>query len=658
MSQVAQPSQSKQQQDEQKNPTPQRAKIVQRLMDSAASLPAFIHDLLVQQATMVAGTEAAAFLIQQQGEQLALQTVDHIRPDESDPQTRQAAIQAFQNLVGPCATQGKDGAIEVGSPDGGDSQYCLVTVLRNEGEVVAVSAVITRCRDMERAKQRLVSMQIVAGYFDLLFLRRMIDSTRATADRHQHVLQYAGAVGTAEGFNSAASNLCNELANRTGASRVSLGWMKGRHIKMKALSHTERFDKKQELIVLLEKVMEECVDQEEPVRFDPGGNSTGNVTRGARELSQRHGGGAVLSYPLRHRDEIAGVVTLEFPTEVPLDEAREMAVGVAAEVLSPQLFDRYQNDRNIFIKNALSLKWLAESTFGPRFWTAKLIIIASIAFIAAIFMVKPIYSIRAPFTLEAADRRTLFPPYDGTLDEVNVKPGQMVKAGQVLAKMKTLDLEMKLASAEADSRKSLVDADRYRKEGKIAEMKSSLAAADQAAKQADLYRYLISQASIISPLNGIVTKGDLFDHRGAPVRQGDALFEVSQGDKDNPNLIANEVKMQVSERDIQLVKQVFDRKQAEAEKTHQPRQSDGLLATSSLPREAFDFRITRIVPAGEAKEGENVFAVYADIDKQAPWMHPGLAGEAKVEIDKRSLAWTYTHRLWDWLWLKRWHWMP
>lgn len=628
-------------------------------MDSAASMPAFIHDLLVQQATMVAGTEAAAFLVQQQGEQLGLQTVDHIRPDESDPQTRQAALQAFQNLVGPCATQGKDGAIEVGSPDGGDSQYCLVTVLRNEGQVIAVSAVITRCRDIERAKQRLNAMQIVAGYFDLYFLSRMVESTRATADRHQHVLQYAGAVGTAEGFNSAASNLCNELANRTGASRVSLGWMKGQHIKMKALSHTERFDKKQELIVQLEKVMEECVDQEEPVRFDPNGNSTANVTRGARELSQRHGGGgAILSYPLRHRDEITGVITLEFPTEVPLDEAREMAVGVAAEVLAPQLYDRYQNDRNIFVKNGLSLKWLAESTFGPKFWTAKLIIIASIAFIAAIFLIKPIYSVRAGFTLRPLDLRILGAQYDGTLEIVNVRPGQVVKKGQVLAKMKTLDLEMKLAKAEADAREARIKAEGYRQDRKMAEAKASLASADAAAAQAELLRYQISQATIISPLDGIITKGDLFDHRGAPVRQGDTLFEVAQGDKANPKLIANEVEMLVSERDIQLVKQVFEQRTAAAEKSKLSRPLDGRLATSSLPREGFDFLITRIVPNGEAKEGENVFKVYAEMEKQADWMHPGLAGEAKVDIDRQSLAWTYTHRLWDWLWLKRWHWMP
>ncbi|MFI5381826.1 MAG: efflux RND transporter periplasmic adaptor subunit, partial [Tepidisphaerales bacterium] len=248
--------------------------------------------------------------------------------------------------------------------------------------------------------------------------------------------------------------------------------------------------------------------------------------------------------------------------------------------------------------------------------------------------------------------------YDGTLEEIYVKLGHVVKEGQVLAKMKTLELDLKLAKAEADEREARTKAAGYQQDRKIAEMKASLATADAAAAQAELFRYEISRASIIAPISGIITDGDLFDHRGAPVRQGDVLFKIAQGDKNDPSIVANEVKMQVSERDIQLVRKVFDQRVAEAEKSGQPRQPDGLLATSSLPRQGFEFKITRIVPAGEPKEGENVFAVYAEMDKQAPWMHPGLAGEARVDIEKRSLAWTYTHRLWDWLWLKRWHWMP
>ena len=189
-----------------------------------------------------------------------------IRPDQSDNETRQAAIKAFTEIIAPCIQQNKDGAIEVGGAAGDvEPQFCLVTLLRNEGEVVAASAVITRCRDQERAQQRLMSMQLVAGYFDLFTLRRSVDQSRSIAQSHQHVLQLATAVATAQGFESAAMNLCNELSTRTGATRVSIGWLKGTRVRVKALSHTEQFDKRQELIVQLERAMEECLDQEEIV---------------------------------------------------------------------------------------------------------------------------------------------------------------------------------------------------------------------------------------------------------------------------------------------------------------------------------------------------------------------------------------------------------
>ena len=83
----------------------------------------------------------------------------------------------------------------------------------------------------------------MAGYFDLYTLRRQSEQSQIVAQSHQHVLQLATAVATAEGFESAAMNLCNELATRTGATRVALGWIKGHEIKVKALSHTEQFDK-------------------------------------------------------------------------------------------------------------------------------------------------------------------------------------------------------------------------------------------------------------------------------------------------------------------------------------------------------------------------------------------------------------------------------
>ena len=123
-----------------------RSKLVERLLDASANLPAFMKDLLGTMAVTVAGTEAAGFLIERsEAEQSGLRVITHIRPDDSDDDVRAAAIKAFTEIIVPCIQQNKDGAIEVGTPDEGEPQFCLVTMLRNEGSAVAVAAVITRC---------------------------------------------------------------------------------------------------------------------------------------------------------------------------------------------------------------------------------------------------------------------------------------------------------------------------------------------------------------------------------------------------------------------------------------------------------------------------------------------------------------------------------
>ena len=653
MSRIAEPSQQGPQEQQQQSATPTRGKLVQRLLDASANLPAFLNDLLTTQAVLVAGTEAAAFLIEQQGEQTNLRPVAHVRPDESDQETRTAAIRAFVSIVQPCVEQGKDGAIEVGSPDGGELQFCLVTVLRNEGQVVGASAVITRARDTDRAKQRLQSMQLVAGYFELYGMRKAVENTRLIAERHQQVLQYAGAVATAEGFESAAMNLCNELATRASASRVAIGWVKGQLIKVKALSHTEKFDKKQELVVLLQKVMEECYDQEEPVRYEPGGQCSPNVTRSAAELSRLTGGNTILSLPLRHRDEIVGVLTVEWPAGDKVDPQNEAGAGVAAELLAPQLHDRFDNDRYIVTKTWLSLVNIAKGTVGPKHTGIKLLIAAGIALVLFIALFHMEYRVGSAVVLTAVDSRTITAPFEGFLEDVYVKRGQVVQAGDSIAKLKTWEWETRLAEKKGLIEQKRISAQKALQEGKMAEVGVYRAEEEEAKRQADLMEYYIAQSTIKAPITGILVKGDLFERRGMPVKQGDPLFEIAQSDASDPNRIAIEAQLKVSERDIQEVARVWREREAKAKQGGQ-RVPDGELATTSFPSEGFKFTITRIVPDGTPKDGENVFDVYGSIESPATWMHPGLAGEARVNIEQRAMWWLWTHRLIDWLKLKLW----
>jgi len=51
-------------QQQQQGATGKRSKLVERLLDASANLPAFMKDLLGTMAVTVAGTEAAGFLIE------------------------------------------------------------------------------------------------------------------------------------------------------------------------------------------------------------------------------------------------------------------------------------------------------------------------------------------------------------------------------------------------------------------------------------------------------------------------------------------------------------------------------------------------------------------------------------------------------------------
>ncbi|MBC8108589.1 MAG: hypothetical protein H7Z14_18535, partial [Anaerolineae bacterium] len=403
-----------------------RARLVQKLMAAGADLPAFISALIETQGIVVAGTEAAAFIIepgdpQQQpveGEAAAapnfkLRAVAHVRPDDSDPDTRQRALEEFAKIVRPCVEQGKDGVIEVDATrrETVDPQFCLVTLLRADGQVVAVSAVIARAPNGQRAQQRLSSMELVAGYFEMFTLKRAAEQTRVIAATNQNVLQLATSVATAEGYDAAAMSLCNELAARTGATRVAIGWLEGRKIKLKAMSHTEKFDKKQELAVMIVAAMEECLDQEELVQYEPDGASSDNVTRASAELSRTQGGVSVLSLPLRRIGEMVGVVCLEFNPQKKLGPNAATGLAVAVELLAPQLYDRYQNDRWWITKTGISIRETAKMATGPKHMLAKLIIGVSLIGLIIICDLVPfvdlrwMYHVKAPFQFASTESR-------------------------------------------------------------------------------------------------------------------------------------------------------------------------------------------------------------------------------------------------------------
>jgi multidrug efflux pump subunit AcrA (membrane-fusion protein) len=613
--------------------------MVQRLLDASASLPAFIHDLLTQQALTVAATEAAAFLVEQQGESQTLRNIAHIRPDNATAEVRQAALEAFQDLVRPCLAQGKEGIIELGNPgENGEPQFCLVTPLRADGQVVAVTAVITRCMNTERAKQRLMSMQLVAGYFDLYQMRRNNDQARLMAQNHQSVLQFANAVANSTGFQQACLNLCNELAGRTQATRVSLGWVKNHRVKVQALSHTEEFDKKQELVVQIEGAMEECLDQEQYVQFATDGNTTQNVTRSAQLLSRQQGGNTVLSLPMRRQSDIIGVVTLEFLPGVKISPAMAQQLAVAIDLIAPQLYDRWMNDRYLITKAGISARETAKMVVGPKHMLGKLIAILVIAGLLFVCLYSPMYRVSAPFKLVSIQPRSITMPFDEQIEQVHVKLGDKVTKGQLLIELRSFELKNRHAAAMADAQKSRKEADEKQMKGEIAAANALREAYKKAMADVELLGKQVEETRITAPFDGVILTGDIEDKINTKMERGKPLLQMAP----EGNLKAE---IRVSDTDIQKI----------WEPKPDGRRQAGQIATNSDPRSKYSVTIERIVPLPTPDKGVNSFPVYATLGKDVPanWK-PGMEGEARIDVEHRPLIYIWTHRLADFIRLKLW----
>ena len=56
----------------------------------------------------------------------------------------------------------------------------------------------------------------------------------------------------------------------------------------------------------------------------------------------------------------------------------------------------------------------------------------------------------------------------------------------------------------------------------------------------------------------------------------------------------------------------------------------------------------------EPTDGRNVFEVEASVQPGNTTLRPGLEGVARLSVGRQPLAWTWTHRLVDWLRLQAW----
>ena len=610
---------------------PERAQLVERLKQPDSNPAQLLADLLAAQC-LLGFADGGAILRANQERDIDVLAL-YPRPDQgaSAPGwlTDSARFAREALSSGTARVRSLDGARPSEDQDGG--RYVVVAPLNIAGIGKAVAAFLIKTEDKAALEARSQRLQLSIGMLNRSQVGSVQQSWQQRCQWLQQATETLSAVNHQRKFTSAAIAFCNEVASQWQCERVSLGFLKGRYVRLKAMSHTEDFSRKMQVVQDIEAAMEECLDQDVEV-LSPAPQESTYIHRAADILSKRHGPVAVLSLPLRWEGKVIAVVTLERPSEKAFSLNEIETVRLACELCTARLAGLYASDRWIGAKVAIGVRNVIGALVGPKYAWAKVTAIVCCAAIAFLVFGRGSFRVKAPFILEATQQQIIPAPFDGYIKNIEVEVGDRVNGGDsILGGLDTAELRLQLAASKAEKAGYLKQASAAMRDGQTAQAQMAQADADKAQAQMELLEYQIQQASLVSPISGVVVQGDLKREIGAPVKVGDVLFEVCPLESLRAQLMIPEDEIY----DIQVGQ-------------------EGYLATASYPAQRIKFVVERINPIAEVVNQRNVFKVRVELLKTYPWIRPGMEGVAKVDVGKRRYVWIWTRKIVNWIRMKLW----
>jgi RND family efflux transporter MFP subunit len=598
---------------------------------AAANPEEFCESLLALQCHLIGGVNDAVVVLQRPGTEnfAPLAFWPEGRRDRSHlAEITERALRDARGIVEPRATRSSSALPH--QPD-----YQLAYPVRLGGKVRGVVGLDVTWREEAQLQAAMRQLQWGSGWLEVL-LHRYADPHEAAQLRIKLILEFVSAFLERPGFGDAATALVTDIGAKLGCDRVTLALMRGRELRVEAVSHATQFDRHANLLNATMAAMMEALDQGEPIVYPPDHEGRLVVTFAHAELAQLSGGVGIATFPLVHGGRQIGALTLErapgLRFEAPVVELIE---GLAA-MLGPLVDIRREQARSLPAHAAASARGFRDKLLGPRHGTLKLAMLLVLA--AALFLGVSTgdYRVSADARIEGEVQRVVSAPFQGYVREALRRAGDTVRQGEVLARLDERDLRLEQARLQAQR-------EQYSKQHRDAMANRDRTAAlivgsqiEQTEALLTLVNEQLARAELKAPLDGIVVSGDLTQALGAPIERGQVLFEVA-------SLDAYRVALQVDERHIADI-DVGQR---------------GELVLASLPRSRFDLTVNKITPVSTAMEGRNLFRVEARLESNpGDALRPGMEGIAKIHVDERRLISIWTRELVTWMRIKSWAWLP
>lgn len=494
--------------------------------------------------------------------------------------------------------------------------------VRVADELKAVVAVVLKAPDEQKLHDALAQLEWLSGWIELKVARDRLDTQAEELGRQQRVLEGFAGVLESDSFEHAALYYVNMLATRLRCDRVVLGFCKGGELAIHSQSSSSTYSERHALMRHTAAAMQEAVDQRESVIWPPSAADDVQVTVAHRELNDALGSRAFLSVPLVDRSECYGAVLFERHQETAFSESDLALAEALANLVGSALLEKREAELPLWRYTRKSIEAQLEKLMGPGFLWRKIAVATTVLVFLFFTVARGDYRLAADAVLEGGELRAMAAPFDSYIESASFRAGDRVSEGAILATLDTRELRLQrmswmsqMAQAQRQYEEALAKQER-------AKVQVNSAQVSRARAELELVEYQISQAQLVAPFDALVVSGDLSQRIGTAVRQGDTLYELAPSDDFRLALYVDEFR----------VGDVYPG-------------LTGEVVLSALSEQAFPFRVDRIIPMAEVREGETVYKVEASLTGVDEELRAGLEGVGQIDVGRRHLIDIWTRRL-------------
>jgi hypothetical protein len=521
-----------------------------------------------------------------------------------------------------------DGPVPAQSIMAEGAHWLLAPLVNGDGvPIMMVAGGGGEVLEMEAGQMMTLAQALIAAYE----ARQNSQRAERSVQNLSKILDLGLLLGETDHFDPAALGLCNEVAVRSNAMRVTLSWLAGNKLKLVGTSHGGRVRNDTEAAGLIVRVMEEAYDQDLEVAHP--NLETEALSLQHRLYSEAHANCRVLSLPVRFEGKPVGVLTIEHAAEDPPVVQDEIeALRVVLDLVAPRLEEMYRKTGWVGARLWRRTRRGMSRFVGYRHTGWKCAALFMLLVVVLSLLIPMEHKVKATFILKAEASAYLTAPFSGYIDTVHQDVGDIVKKDTLLLDLDRRELLVQRSEMEADRNRSMTDARRLEGEGELTEMLLSQLTVKQVDAKLRVLDYRLSRTQVRAPFDGIVVEGDLRERLSAPVQAGEALFRIVQ-------LEGLFGELQVDERDINYLSQELQ----------------GEISFASRPSERYSVELGQFEPIAIIEESGTYFRVRVHLlDEADDWWRPGMSGLCKINAGKRSVAWVFTHRTIEYLRLVLW----